>query len=184
MTTYRFIQAPFNSASWKAYLECADAREMLWKLEQSHWTPVHFCIYAVPEGFPPNPFAHFCAAVQVYRTDDANHFFLEHLITNPTMPLKVRHRAVELIIKCVRSYASATGKFAYLVTDVPSVARMLARRGFTHKPVQLMSASPEMALGALHEKAPPRTIPGGAPSSVSSTTDVAPKPKRRKKRAA
>lgn len=75
------------------------------------------------------------------------YLFAEHLATNPRAPLRMRHRAVVLLLRALRAYSAMRSKYPMVVIRHRSLIRMLTREGFAHQAAVLMSAAPALPVG-------------------------------------
>ena len=60
--------------------------------------------------------------------------FLDDLTTNPDVPVRLRLRAVELLLRAAQQYAISVGKPICAFTSVPSLYRIARRLGFVSRP--------------------------------------------------
>jgi hypothetical protein len=72
--------------------------------------------------------------------------FVENLATCPGAGLRLRHRAVVLLVYLVRSYVAARGKHPIVVARHRGIVRLLARSGFVAQPAVVMTCNPTMEI--------------------------------------
>ncbi len=77
----------------------------------------------------------------LYPTDGP-YVFAEHLISNPELPARVVHRAVERLIGVVLVYAATRGKWPWIIPQSRAIATMLERQGFTTNKQYVYVAEP------------------------------------------
>jgi hypothetical protein len=68
------------------------------------------------------------AGVCIYDTTGP-HLFFEHLVTNETAPLRLRHGAVKLMAKEMVSYARTVGKLPHILVKHKGIERILRSVG-------------------------------------------------------
>jgi len=85
---------------------------------------------------PPRPsremvvvFGNQAVAALAYQETETLAVFT-HLVTEPSAPLRVRHRAVRLLLRAVQGYGAVTGR-ACLSVASKGVARFMKRSGCT-----------------------------------------------------
>lgn len=69
---------------------------------------------------------------------------VENLATLAVAPLRVRHRAVVLLVSLVRAYTAARAKYPLVVVRHRGIVRLLARNGFTAQQAVVMTAPPRL----------------------------------------
>lgn len=74
------------------------------------------------------------------------YLFAEHLATNPQAPVRLRHRAVSLLIRTLRAYSAITSKYAMVIIRSGSLIRILSREGFSAQSAVVMTTNPVCAL--------------------------------------
>lgn len=70
----------------------------------------------------------------------------EHLATNPSAPMRLRHRAVSALLRTLKAYCAMRAKHPIAIIRHRSLVRLLAREGFSAQSAVVMSASPVLAL--------------------------------------
>lgn len=83
------------------------------------------------------------AGVCLYPTKGP-YVLAENLSTLAVAPLRIRHRAVSLLVSLVRAYSCARAKFPLVVVRHRGIVRLLARSGFTPQQAIVMSAPARM----------------------------------------
>lgn len=83
------------------------------------------------------------AGVCMYPTKGP-YAIIENLSTCPGAGIRIRHRAVVLLVSLVRAYLAARAKFPLVVVRRRSLVRLLARSGFVSQQAVVMTASPVM----------------------------------------
>ena len=166
---YELTLQPFTIHSWSEYIETAAERGT--QIRHQHPPPASLSIVC---DFPAERgHARFVCGVLIFRVEDAGCIWLEHLVTSRTLPPRLRHHGVKLLVKAVKAYAAATRSTIVLTTSVRGIMRILAKQGFSVKPTHILHCQPTMALGSYEElesKPDPGTIPeSGRPNTAADT---------------
>lgn len=78
------------------------------------------------------------AGVCIYDTTGP-HLFFEHLVTNETAPLRLRHAAVKLMAKEMISYARTVGKIPHVLVRLKGIEKVLRSVGLVPSGLQSMT---------------------------------------------
>lgn len=89
----------------------------------------------------PDMVAGFC----MYPTKGP-YVFCEHLVTNPTLPAKVRHKGLCVLLGSLKLYCAATGKVPLIVARHRGLVKVLRRMGYLPQQALVLTAVPEMEI--------------------------------------
>lgn len=112
--------------------------------------------------------------VQVYDTTGPFLFF-EHLVTNPSIPHKQRHKAADLLIREGMNMCRMFGKYPQVVVRHGGIKKLLMRHGFFHPGTILMTC--ELSNLEKHDEEPlyapkfARSLSRAAPTEPSPPGD-------------
>lgn len=82
------------------------------------------------------------AGVLIYDTSGP-HVFFEHLVTNQTAPLKLRHEAVRKMAELMMSHCLTIGKLPQIVVKHRGIGQILRKAGLENSGCWHMSCSGE-----------------------------------------
>lgn len=103
------------------------------------------------------------------------HVFFEHLVTNETAPLRLRHAAVKLMAKEMISYARTVGKIPHILVRLKGIERILRSVGLVPSGLQSFTCPIETLEGKnehpFHSAKHPRSQPNSAHAVQASEGD-------------
>lgn len=120
-------------------------------------TPEHAVIVAMKDPTDAEDQGVLVAAVSLFPTKGL-FLMVEQCATNPEVPARVRHAAVEFMFEAVRTYAAIVGKLPFMITNKLGLYKLAKKHGWVpHERAAVLECDPLHPVVPLNKRGPRTT---------------------------